>query len=128
GGVGGVGRGGGGGGGGSVPEGGRRREQHQRDDGNAGHARQRESGVIVARQHSSARHGGEARRARPARHSQRKSGSCVPSPVYGGGTGRGHAKRLTRACHTLPTPPLLAAEESHHAREVTDAVHSGGGA
>src|SRR5262249_42585816 len=33
------------------------------------------------------------------------NGSCVPSPVYGGGTGRGHAARLTRAFHPLPNPP-----------------------
>src|SRR5215475_7516319 len=63
-----------------------------------------ETGVIVAREHTSARQPREARRARPARHGPRKSGSCVPSPVYGGGTGRGHAKR--QSVRATPSPPL----------------------
>src|SRR6266540_5292732 len=41
----------------------------------------------------------------PYRHSHYTSGSRVPSPVYGGGTGRGHAKRLMRASSAPPPPP-----------------------
>src|SRR5262249_19199990 len=52
-----------------------------------------ETVLIGARQHTSARQGGEVRRGSAGRSNQRTNGSCVPSPVYGGGTGRGHAKR-----------------------------------
>src|SRR5262245_24529 len=37
---------------------------------------------------------------------------CVPSPVYGGGIGRGHATRFVRAT-PLPNPPPLAGEGAH---------------
>src|SRR5262245_65028711 len=81
-----------------------------------------ETGVIVAREHSSARQSREARRARSARHGPRKSGSCVPSPVYGGGTGRGHAKRQSVRAHPLPTLPRKRGREhtEQAARERTE--------
>jgi hypothetical protein len=61
------------------------------------------------------------------------SGSCVPSPACGGGTGRGHATRLMRARSPPPHPPAevgfirLRPLNGDRTRVNPSSVASGGG-